>query len=176
MTFRYDSFRHKVHIIPHCSGITSGRVLNGELYTQRFFTSVYTLSAFAYNLFHEGFSSVVRAKLFRFFLKDAAYEEQLITFLQNRENCSPECMIETLMHLLICVNELLPGIRAQFVKYSKNNILRFQSANQCHNTENLTFIHVFESQSYQNVQPIGCNHRFLVSRVHLLLQTFQSSA
>ena len=46
-------------MIQICSGITSGRVLNGGLCTK--ITEV-NLSAFAYRLFHEDFSSIVRAQ------------------------------------------------------------------------------------------------------------------
>ena len=49
-------------MIQICSGITSGiyRVLNGELYAQRL--QKVNSSAFAYRLFHEDFSSIIRAK------------------------------------------------------------------------------------------------------------------
>ena len=50
-----------MYMIQICSGITGGRVLNGELYAQRLHVEV-NLSAFAYRLFHEDFSSVIRAK------------------------------------------------------------------------------------------------------------------
>ena len=42
------------YMIPICTGITSGRVLDGELYICTQITEV-NLSAFAYRLFHEDF-------------------------------------------------------------------------------------------------------------------------
>ena len=46
------------HIIQMCSGITRGRVLDGELYAQRF----QMLSALTYRLFHEDVSSIIGTK------------------------------------------------------------------------------------------------------------------
>ena len=53
-------------MIQICSGITSGRVLNGELYAQRL--PDVNLSTFAYRLFHEDFSSILRANLCGYFV------------------------------------------------------------------------------------------------------------
>ena len=48
-------------MIQVCSGITSGRVLNGSLALCTNITEV-NLSASAYRLFHEDFSSIIKAK------------------------------------------------------------------------------------------------------------------
>ena len=45
------------HIIQIYSGITHGRVLNGELYTQRLHVN---LSVFVYRVFHEDFFLLLR--------------------------------------------------------------------------------------------------------------------
>ena len=47
------------HIIQIYSGITRGRVLNGELYTQRLH-KLYNLSVFVYRVFHEDFFPPLR--------------------------------------------------------------------------------------------------------------------
>ena len=46
-----------IHVIQICSVITHGRVLNGELYAERFQKLSY--SAYIYRLFHEDFSSII---------------------------------------------------------------------------------------------------------------------
>ena len=49
------------HVIQLCSGITRGKVLNGELYAARLHAHV-NLSAFVYRLFHEDFSPIIQSR------------------------------------------------------------------------------------------------------------------
>ena len=45
------------HIIQLCSGMTRGRVFDGDPHAQRF--QKFNLSAFIYRLFHKFFSSII---------------------------------------------------------------------------------------------------------------------
>ena len=56
MQLRYKVWVHNLIYSSLCSGITCGRVLNGELYVQRF----QKLYAFIYRLSHKDSSSIIR--------------------------------------------------------------------------------------------------------------------